>query len=98
MPGGERAAAFAAFSLLICSLRSRISDFFDSIITTDAGGIEFTSRGSFLARVCFSVPIVLGVASFASSTSPSSTSIAVDLEVDTPTELMKWSAIEVVHI
>lgn len=84
---GDEAAAFAAFSRLICSRRSRISDFFDSIVAAVAGSEEFGSGMMSLARTLLVGSVVLGVTNFASSTSPSSTSV-VGFEVDIPRELI----------
>lgn len=84
---GDEAAAFAAFSLLICSRRSRISDFFDSIVVAAAGSEGFGSEMLSLARTLLVSPVVFGVANFASSTSPSSTSV-LGFEVDKPRELI----------
>jgi hypothetical protein len=79
---GVEVAALAAFSLLICSLRSRISDFFDSIAA--AGGVGLGSGVWVLSVAGLLAPVVVGVAT---STSPSSTSMGVGLDVETPREL-----------
>jgi hypothetical protein len=82
----------AAFSLLICSRLSNISDFRDSIV---AAGVEAAGLISELVLGVGPVFVVVVVAAgaevFASSTSPSSTSILViGLGVETPRELSKY--------
>ncbi len=75
-------AALAAFSLLICSLRSRISDFLDSIAAAGGAGL---GSGVLVPPVAgLPGPVVVGVAA---STSPSSTSMGGGLDIETPREL-----------
>ena len=87
--GGVEAAALPAFSRLNCSLRSRISDFFDSV-TVEAAGVGTWIVDLMSDTGCKGVgilpgPAVVGVA----VTSPSSTSWVVGLEVEMPSELAR---------
>lgn len=75
----------AACSRLTCSLLSSTSDRFGSFAGA-GGAIGFDSGAA-----AFGVVDVVGVDTFASSTSPSSTSIAVGkFGVETPRELMRY--------
>jgi hypothetical protein len=80
----------AAFSLLICSRLSNISDFRDSIVTAGVEAAGLISELVLGVGPVFVVVVVAGAEVFASSTSPSSTSILViGLGVETPRELSK---------
>ena len=75
--------AFAAFSRLIWSLLSNISDFFGSMVARGTSGLGSTILPGVLVGAA-----VVGVEALASSTSPSSTSIGT-FGVPTPRELIK---------
>ena len=85
---GGGVATLAAFSLLIFSLLSRISDFLDSMIAA-----AFGNAGLALSPGAMIGSVALGIAKLVllSSTSPSSTSpVTVGFGVGTPWELVKY--------
>jgi hypothetical protein len=82
--GGEEVAA--AFSRSICSLLSKTSDFLGSGVA-EALVTAALASGPLIAVIGLDVPAAV-VESFASSTSPSSTSVAFcAFGVDVPREL-----------